>query len=142
MTPELRLKNLIALLGWQGGTVHDACREIGVDPQEFLSADEGFIESGPCVPFRIGYQAAQDGTVNKIAWRGNIQYWFGAIAALQNGLSIPVSNKDTVLYTEHDLLVLCQALVKWCDENPPAGESLWFVNRAREVVSKAIGEKS
>lgn len=83
MSPETRTRNLISLLGWQGGTVHDACREIGVDVHDFLYADADFDDAGPCADFRRGHAEAEDIALYLPANRGKLQYWFGAIAAVQ-----------------------------------------------------------
>ena len=89
MKESTRTQNLLALLGWQGGTIHDACREIGVDPHEFLYADADFDHSGPCADFRRGYAEAEDIALYLAANRGNLQYCFGAIAAVQNEFRAP-----------------------------------------------------
>jgi hypothetical protein len=85
MTPELRTKNLIALLGWQGGTIHDACKEIACDVHDFLYESAEFNEEGPCAAFRRGYEEAKDIAIYLSANRGDLQYWFGAISAMNNG---------------------------------------------------------
>ena len=89
MAPETRTKNLMTLLGWQGGTIHDACKEIGCDPHEFLYKSADFGESGPCHDFRRGYAEAEDIAIYLSANRGNLQYWFGAVSAVQNGFEMP-----------------------------------------------------
>jgi hypothetical protein len=38
-----------------------------------------------------------------------------------------------------ELLEACRALIDWCDQNPPAGDALFFVKKAREAVAKAFG---
>lgn len=81
MKPEERTKNLIALLGWQGGTVHAACAEIGLDPHEFLYESADFGDDGPCQDFRRGHADANDIALYLAANRGNVQYWLGAICA-------------------------------------------------------------
>lgn len=35
-----------------------------------------------------------------------------------------------------ELLDIATKLVNWCDENPPAGESLYFVQLARNAVAR------
>lgn len=82
MNPEARTKHLCTLLGWQGGTVHDACREIGVDAHEFLHANAQFDEHGPCADFQRGYEQADDVALYLSANKGNLQYFFGAISAV------------------------------------------------------------
>lgn len=84
MKPETRTKNLFTLLGWQGGTVHDACKTVGLDPQEFLYAPADFDESGPCADFRRGYEDAEDIALYLFSNKGVLQYWLGAVAAVQN----------------------------------------------------------
>lgn len=39
-----------------------------------------------------------------------------------------------------ELLEACKRLVAWCDKNPPAGESLYFVQLAREAIAKATNQ--
>lgn len=80
MNAEARTKNLFSLLGWQGGTLHDACREIGVDPHDFLYSSAQFDDAGPCADFQRGYKDADDIALYLSTNRGNLQYWFGAIA--------------------------------------------------------------
>jgi hypothetical protein len=84
MKPETRTKNLFALLGWRGGTVHDACREIGVDSYEFLYTDADFGEHGPCADFCRGYEQADDIAIYLSSNMGNLQYWLGAISYITN----------------------------------------------------------
>jgi hypothetical protein len=84
MKPETRTKNLLILLGWQGGTVHEACKEIGVDPHDFLYEPADFDDNGPCDDFRRGYEQADDIAIYVSSNRGNLQYWFGAIAFIEN----------------------------------------------------------
>jgi len=86
MTPEIRTKNLFILLGWQGGTIHDACKEIKVDPHDFLHKPADFDETGPCADFKLGYEQAEDIAIYMFLHRGNLQYWFGAISYIQNEL--------------------------------------------------------
>ena len=85
MSPETRTKNLMTLLGWQGGTVHDACKEVGLEVHDFLYGSADFTDSGPCHDFRRGYEEAEDIAIYLSGNRGNLQYWFGAVAAVQNG---------------------------------------------------------
>jgi hypothetical protein len=72
------------LLGWQGGTVHDACKEIGVDVHDFLYSTADFDDSGPCLDFRRGYQESGDIAIYLSENIGKLQYWFGAISSVQN----------------------------------------------------------
>lgn len=39
-----------------------------------------------------------------------------------------------------ELFAACKALVEWCDNNPPAGECLLFVEQARAAIAKATKE--
>ncbi|HHT9146512.1 MAG TPA: hypothetical protein ACFYD4_12715 [Candidatus Wunengus sp. YC61] len=84
MKPVDRTKNLMTLLGWQGGTVHDACKEVGLDAHEFLYADADFNEQGPCSDFRRGYEEAADIAIYLSSNKGNLQYWMGCVSAVQN----------------------------------------------------------
>lgn len=84
MKPETRMKNLFTLLGWQGGTVHDACEAIGLDPHEFLYSPADFDESGPCADFKRGYEQAEDIALYLSTNKGKLQYWLGAVSAVQN----------------------------------------------------------
>lgn len=86
MTPEMRTRNLFILLGWEGGTIHDACKEIKVDPHDFLYKPADFDETGPCADFQRGYEQAEDIALYMSISRGILQYWFGAISAIQNEL--------------------------------------------------------
>ena len=72
------------LLGWQGGTIHDACKAIGVEPHEFLYADVEFCDNGPCADFRRGYSEFDDIALYLSSNRGILQYWLGAVSAIQN----------------------------------------------------------
>ena len=57
MNPKNRTENLLFLLGWQGGTIHDACKEISVDSHDFLYSSADFNDNGPCIDFLRGYYA-------------------------------------------------------------------------------------
>lgn len=35
-------------------------------------------------------------------------------------------------------LEACRAIVKWCDENPPAGDALWCVQLARQAIAAQL----
>lgn len=48
MNTETRAKLLFSLLGWDGGTIHQACAEVGLDVHDFLYGDSDFSDSGPC----------------------------------------------------------------------------------------------
>ena len=89
MKPVDRTRNLMTLLGWQGGTVHDACKEIGLEVHEFLYADADFGNDGPCHDFRRGYAHADDIAIYLSSNRGNLQYWLGCVSAVQNGIEDP-----------------------------------------------------
>ena len=89
MKPVDRTRNLMTLLGWQGGTVHDACKEIGLEVHEFLYADADFGNDGPCHDFRRGYAQADDIAIYLSSNRGNLQYWLGCVSAVQNGIEDP-----------------------------------------------------
>ena len=91
MRAETRTKNLMTLLGWQGGTVHDACKEIGCDAHDFLYTSADFDNAGPCLDFRRGYEEASDIALYLHANRGNLQYWLGAISAVSNNFQPPRS---------------------------------------------------
>lgn len=88
MRPEDRTKNLMTLLGWQGGTIHDACRVICVDTHEFLygMADVGHL--GPCDDFIRGYMDAVEIRSAQAMHGHGVQYWFGAISAVNNKFRI------------------------------------------------------
>ena len=79
----------MTLLGWQGGTIHDACKEIGCDPHDFLYGNADFNNDGPCHDFRRGYEQAEDIAIYLHENRGNLQYWLGAIAAAGNDFETP-----------------------------------------------------
>lgn len=83
MTPEIRCRNLIKFLGWQGGTIHDACSEIEVDAHNFLYTETDFCELGPCHDFKNGFDDYENRSVNTQDHLGVLQYWFGVIAAVQ-----------------------------------------------------------
>jgi hypothetical protein len=89
MKAETRTKNLMTLLGWQGGTVHDACKEVGLDAHVFLYGAADFSDDGPCNDFRRGYAEAEDVACYMSTNRGNLQYWLGAISAVQNNFEPP-----------------------------------------------------
>jgi hypothetical protein len=94
MNPATRTKNLMKLLGWQCGTIHDACKEIGCDPHEFLYADSNFTDDGPNHDFRRGYADAEDIAIYISKNKGNLQYWFGAISEVQNELIVGAESKN------------------------------------------------
>jgi len=89
MKPADRTINLMTLLGWQGGTVHDACKEVGLDVHEFLYSDADFNNDGPCHDFIRGYDQAKDIALYLSSNKGNLQYWLGCVSAVQNDFKLP-----------------------------------------------------
>jgi len=87
MKAEDRTKYAMKALGWQGGTVHDLCREIECDVHDFLyesAIDVGVMGS----EFTQGWFAIRTCKpgffLNTIApkKKGNLQFWFGVMAGL------------------------------------------------------------
>lgn len=91
MKPVSRTMNLMKLLGWQGGTIHDACREVGLEVNDFLYGEIDFGEDkcSPCKEFKRGYSEAPDIAIYISTNKGNLQYWFGAIACANNNFQSP-----------------------------------------------------
>ena len=108
MKPETRTKNLMTLLGWQGGTIHDACKEIGCDVHDFLYGNADFSDAGPCHDFRMGYGEAKDVARYLSKNRGNLQYWLGAVSAVQNGFETPNYQTNRQQPQQRKQLRLCQ----------------------------------
>jgi hypothetical protein len=80
MKPETRIESLMALLGWQGGTVHDVCAVVGLDVNDFLYTDFSVL----CHDFQRGYKESGDLALYYLSTNnGNLQYWFGVISAIQ-----------------------------------------------------------
>lgn len=85
MSPERRTETLCRALGWQGGTVHQACKEIGVPVHDFLYADVE-LENGLASNFILGQSAirtcSKEFFLNTLKPKniGNLQYWFGVCA--------------------------------------------------------------
>ena len=84
MKPEERTQNLIYLLGLHGGTAHDACREVGLDPHDFLYSEPAFCYDGPATDFSHGYMDASHNVLSLSTKSGNLQYWLGAISWARN----------------------------------------------------------
>lgn len=84
MKPEDRTKHLLALLGWQGGTIHDACKSVGVAVSDFLHGEADFSGFGgsPCAAFIRGRNDATECCVSVPDHLGDLQYWLGAVSAL------------------------------------------------------------
>lgn len=52
----------------------------------------------------------------------------------------PVDANARLIAASPDLLDACQALIAYCDKNPPMGDSLWSVRQIRAAIAKATGE--
>ena len=84
MTPENRTKHLAQALGYQGGTIHQFCEEIGCNANDFLYKDlpDGFQNNQD---FLSGWYAANAGTLehNKEfvfpKKKGILIFWLGVI---------------------------------------------------------------
>ena len=96
MKPTTRTKNLIKILGWQGGTIHDACKEIGVEVNDFLygEIDFGKDQCTPCLDFKRGYFDASDIALYLSSNKGNFQYWLGVVACANNDFKKVEVNHD------------------------------------------------
>lgn len=90
MKPETRLTNIFQLLDWKGGTVHQVCEVLGLEVNSFLYGSPVF-EDGCCPTpdFQRGYFAACSGWLDFDNEAGNLEYWFGAICAVQNNFEEP-----------------------------------------------------
>lgn len=86
MTPETRMKNACIALGWQGGTVHDVCAEIGLDPYDFLygAAEIDYVDGSVSKAFKQGYFEARNAKDNTKKRAGDLQYWLGVVSAVAN----------------------------------------------------------
>ena len=83
MTPEDRAKLIMNALGWQGGTIHQACKEIGCEVQDFLYAKPQEAPIGS--PYSRGWFAARTSPhylkVRALhEEQGNVQFWLGVAA--------------------------------------------------------------
>lgn len=89
MKAATRTKHLMTLLGWQGGTIHDACAAISVPVDAFLYQSAHIYETGPSCDFARGYRHAACMIELAVPVKlevsrnaGNVQYWLGAVSAL------------------------------------------------------------
>ena len=94
MKAEDRTKNLMTLLGWQGGTIHDACGTLGIhDANAFLYGPVEFDNDGPSFEFRRGYGDACK--YKRAPWSDlveTVEYWLGAVCAVENEFRSPGLN--------------------------------------------------
>lgn len=81
MNAQDRTRLALRLLGWQGGTVHQICDEFGLSVQDFLYADAQDV--GMASDFSFGWFARRTSNWPEAIKRnrGNLQFFFGAIAA-------------------------------------------------------------
>jgi hypothetical protein len=85
-TPEKRLQNLLAYFGWQGGTIHQVAKAVGVDSTTLLHGkpEKTFLASdyslGSCALETCG----KSWRVNHLAERRYevADYWLGVADAL------------------------------------------------------------
>lgn len=87
MKPEDRTRLLMQALGWQGGTIHQACKETGLEVTSFLHDDLRDDGYGLNSDFTAGWFAIRTCSKDKfkeLASRnhGNLQWWFGVCAGL------------------------------------------------------------
>lgn len=76
-----RTQIVMNAIGWQGGTVHDLCKELGLTVNEFLYATP---EGTHCMgsDFTLGWFAGRTSpdytkTKAKIDYYGNLNFWLG-----------------------------------------------------------------
>lgn len=78
-------------------------------------------------PFVKGWQAA-------IVSHGNADYQSGLDRGWSDGFHAGLSERNS------EPLAILRMLVQWCDENPPAGASLYFVELARNALARLTAE--
>lgn len=80
------------------------------------------------------------GRISKVGANGG---WDGLIATADCGdyarsKSEGLANARLIAAAP-ELLEACQALIAYCDKNPPMGDSLWSVQQMRAAIAKATG---
>ena len=82
-SPELRLSNLLAYFGWQGGTIHQIERLTGVDANTLLHGMPDESQNHIASDYSKGGSSlstcSKDFRVSVLApkSKGNVSYWLG-----------------------------------------------------------------
>lgn len=77
--PVIRMANLLAYFGWQGGTIHQIAKETGVDASTLLYGNPP-EKNGAYISGQSALSTcSRDWRVNELARKryGNVEYWLG-----------------------------------------------------------------
>ena len=81
-----RTTNVMKVIGWKGGTVHDLCRYLGIDVHDFLykTSYASYTNSS----YNQGLYITTCGVefINKVlvpSKRGDVDYWIGAARGVE-----------------------------------------------------------
>lgn len=83
---KTRTELVMQAIGWQGGTVHDLCHELGLDVIKFLNHEPEFkyVASdyffGMCINTN-GLEYRKNSLIPK--YKGNYDYWIGAARSME-----------------------------------------------------------
>jgi len=85
MKAEYRTKYAMMALGWQGGTVHDLCREIECSPSDFLyDPIEGVsVMNSTYTQGWFAYRTCSKKYLFDVLapkYKGDVQFWLGVAA--------------------------------------------------------------
>lgn len=83
---KTRTELVMQAIGWQGGTVHDLCKELGLDVDKFLNHEPEYkcIGSSYYTGLYINTNSVEY-RQNKLIplFKGNYDYWIGAARAME-----------------------------------------------------------
>lgn len=82
---KTRTELVMQAIGWQGGTVHDLCRELGLDVIKFLNHEPEFKTSRDYILGTYINTNNMRYRKNVIIpkYRGNYDYWIGAAKSME-----------------------------------------------------------
>ena len=116
------------------------CAPVAPAPNDDYEVDHGtHIERVPF--YNPDVAPAQSG--EPVAWRWEVEvlgvktwryasHWSTGPKDAQPLYAAPPAQ---TVQSEPVALEACRAIVKWCDENPPAGDALWCVKLARQAIA-------
>ena len=80
-----RTEALMAAFGYQGGTVHDICKEVGLEVNDFLYGESvEYYNDNACgwFAYRTCTLEFNQERAVKEQRKGNLQFWLGVVTAV------------------------------------------------------------
>lgn len=112
------------------------CSGYHLTPSEIALVRTALAASQPSQPVEAGEPIYQTAThvSNGIVWADVTKEMYEAPFKFEKRIVYAAPQPAQTAQSETTALEACRAIVKWCNENPPAGDALWCVQLARRAV--------